>query len=88
MHSSHSIIMGMTGDNFVCRSACLPGQHEGPLGASGSQGQVLRACHQSHAAFDWSFVRQADICEGDGLSTKQVTDIHAACTVCLYIFPL
>lgn len=38
-----------SGDSVVCRLACLPGQHEGSLGAAGAAGEVLRTGDQGHA---------------------------------------
>lgn len=35
------ISFSLLGHYFVCRPACIPRQHEGPLGAVGAQGEVL-----------------------------------------------
>lgn len=47
-HSSLSLVLFSSGYHPVCRPARLPRQHEGPLGAAGAQGAVLRAGHQGH----------------------------------------
>lgn len=56
-------VLASSGHYSVCRLACLPRQHEGPLGAAGAQGAVLRAGHQGHAGEHRGASGQAQVCQ-------------------------
>ena len=62
-----------SGNYSVCRFACLPRQHEGPLGTAESAGSVLRAGHQGHAQVNRGTPGEAQVCQGLRLPAQQVS---------------
>lgn len=68
MYSFFSLL----GHHFVCRPACLPRQHEGPLGTVGAQGEVLWANHQSDVGKHRCATGEAEVRQRNRFPAQQV----------------
>jgi len=70
------------GDDTVCGPSCVPGQHEGSVGAAASSHRLLRACDSSHAASDQRTSWQVDIHPRHWLPAQQVRCLRTQQRTC------
>lgn len=84
---AHTCSFFCLGHYFVCRPACLPWQHEGPLGAAGAPGEVLWADHQSNVGEHRCASGEAEVCQRNWLPAQQVHFTDSSPTTSNDIYP-